>query len=166
LHLNIWLLPESLKFTKHTRKDYLERQQQRDQQPLIHPQQQHQELAELPASRQSALEQQQPQRQPSDEKATKITTFDNKLTEMPQQTEQEEEEEEEEKLKQRIEELQRENKYLREVTATQGQQPQQDKQHEETFAALGQLQLGDFRMRIKVTVNVRTKSIELMELAW
>jgi hypothetical protein len=122
-------------------------------------------LAELPASRQPVLEQQQlQQQQPSDEKATKITTFDNKLTEMPQQTE--EEEEEEEKLKQRIEELQRENKYLREVTATKGQQPQQEKQHEETFAALGQLQLGDFRMRIKVTVNVKTKSIELMELAW
>jgi hypothetical protein len=160
------LLPDSLKFTKHTRKDYLKRQQQQDQQPLIQPQQQHQELADLPTSKQPVLEQQQlQQQQPSDKKATKITTFDNKLTEMPQQTE-EEEEEEEEKLKQRIEELQRENKYLREVTATKGQQPQQEKQHEETFAALGQLQLGDFRMRIKVTVNVKTKSIELMELAW
>jgi hypothetical protein len=35
------LLPESLKFTKHARKDYLERKQQRDQQQLMQPQQQH-----------------------------------------------------------------------------------------------------------------------------
>jgi hypothetical protein len=28
------MLPDSLKFTKHTRKDYLERKQQRDQQPI------------------------------------------------------------------------------------------------------------------------------------
>jgi hypothetical protein len=60
------LLPDSLKFTKHTRKDYLERKQQRDQQPLIQPQQQHEELAELPTSRQPILEQQQPQRQLSE----------------------------------------------------------------------------------------------------
>jgi hypothetical protein len=141
------LLPESLKFTNHARKDYLERKQQRDQQQqLMQPQQQHSELIELPASRQPALEQQQLQ-QPSDEKATKITTSDNELAELPQQT-QKEEEEEEEKLKQRIEELQRENKYLREITATQGQQLQQ--QEEETFTALGQLQLRNFLMPIKV----------------
>src|SRR6266508_2580526 len=34
------LLPESLKFTKHTRKDYLELQQKRDQQSLQQQQQQ------------------------------------------------------------------------------------------------------------------------------
>jgi hypothetical protein len=74
------LLPDSLKFTKHTRKDYLERKQQRDKQPVVQPQQQ---LAELPTSRQPVLEQ---QHQPLDEKAVEVTTFDNKLAEMPQQT--------------------------------------------------------------------------------
>jgi hypothetical protein len=157
------LLPESLKFTKHTRKDYLKRKQQRDQQPLIQPQSQLQELVELPASRQPVLEQQQLQ-QSSDGKATEVTTLDNKLAGVPQQTQKQEEEQL--KLKQRIEELERENRYLREITGTQEQQQQLQQQHEETFAALGQLQLGDFRMRIKVTVNVSTKSIELMELAW
>ena len=48
--------------------------------------------------------------------------------------------EEEEKLKQRIEELLGENRYLREVTATQGQQLQQQQQQQDTFTALGQLQ--------------------------
>ena len=70
------LLPEYLKSTKHTRKDYLELQQQRDQQSL---QQHHQELAELRAAsvtRNPALEQ-----QPSDKEkiTTKVTTsYDNK----------------------------------------------------------------------------------------
>src|ERR1051325_1326390 len=52
------MLPEYLKSTKHTRKDYLELQQQRDQQSL---QQHQQELAELRAAsltRNPALEQQ------------------------------------------------------------------------------------------------------------
>jgi cell division septum initiation protein DivIVA len=69
------------------------------------------------------------------------------LAELPQQTQGKKEEEE--KLKQRIEELQRENKYLREITATQGQQLQQ--QEEETFTALGQLQLRNFLVPIKDT---------------
>jgi hypothetical protein len=70
------LLPEYLKSTKHTRKDYLELQQQRDQQSL---QQHQQELAELRAAsltRNPALEQ-----QPSDKEkiTTKVTTsYDNK----------------------------------------------------------------------------------------
>jgi hypothetical protein len=78
------MLPDSLKFTKHTRKDYLERKQQRDQQPIMQQQQQQQqqhELAEIPASRQPILEQQHQLQQPSDEKATKVTAFDNKLAE-------------------------------------------------------------------------------------
>ena len=46
------MLPETLKLTKHTRKDYLKRQLQRDQQPLQQqpPQQQQKELVELPTS--------------------------------------------------------------------------------------------------------------------
>ena len=43
------LLPETLKLTKHTRKDYLKRQIQRDQQPLQQQQQQQKELVELPS---------------------------------------------------------------------------------------------------------------------
>ena len=46
-----WLrkqLPETLKLTKHTRKDYLKLQQQRDQQPLHQqPEQRQKELVEL-----------------------------------------------------------------------------------------------------------------------
>jgi hypothetical protein len=80
-------------------------------------------VVEMPSSRQPVLEQQQQQQQPSNEKATKITTFDNKLAEMPHQTHKEEQEKE--KLKQIIEELQSQNKHLREATTTQGQQLQQ-----------------------------------------
>ena len=153
------LLPESLKFTKHTRKDYLEREQQRDQESLIQPQEQHQELVELPESTQPELEQQQP----SDGKPREVTTFDNKLVEMLQK-------EEENKLKQRIEELQTENEYLREVNAIQAQQQQeqqhQQKQEEETFTAIGQLNLGKYHMQIRVMVNVKTKSIDFMDLDW
>jgi TolA-binding protein len=130
------LLPESLKFTKHTRKDYLERQQQLDQQPLMKPPQ---------------------QLQPSDGKATEVTGFGNKLPEMPQQ-----EQKEKEELRQRIEELQRENRYLRRTTAIHAQQ----QQGEETFTGIGNLELGKFHMRLKVTVNVRTKSIEFIDIAW
>jgi hypothetical protein len=134
-----WLrkvLPESLKFTKHTRKDYLERRQQQEQQTLLQPQQQHQEL---PASRQPVLQQQQ--QGSSSEKAIKTTTFDNKLAEMPHQIQKEEKEE---KLKQRIEELQIE---------------------EDTFTALGLLHYRNNATSIRVTVNVKTKSIEHMEVA-
>ena len=93
------LLPETLKLTKHTRKDYLKRQIQRDQQPLQQQQQQQKELVELPSlsSRHSVSE----------------------------------------------------------------QQPQE----EETFTALGYLQLYGNDVPIKVTVNVKTKSIEAMEIA-
>ena len=97
------LLPETLKLTKHTRKDYLKLQHQRDQQPLQQqqPQQQQKELVELPtslSSRHPAVEQQQPQ-------------------------------------------------------------------DEETFTALGYLKLFDNDAPIKVTVNVKTRSIEAMEIA-
>jgi hypothetical protein len=126
----------------------------------MQPQQQHPALVELPASRQPVLEEQQ-QQEPLNEKATKVTTFDNKLAEIPQQTQKEEEE----KLKQRIEELQRENKILREVTPTQGQQLQQQ-QEEERFTALVWLHHGINYVPIKVTVNVKTKSIEFMEVAY
>jgi len=78
------MLPETLKLTKHTRKDYLKRQLQRDQQSLQQqqPQQQQKELVESPtlsASLHSAIEQRQ---QPSDNEGktaaatTKVTTYD------------------------------------------------------------------------------------------
>jgi len=94
------LLPETLKLTKHTRKDYLKRQQQRDQQPSHQQtQQQQRELIELPTS-------------------------------------------------------------LSSRHSVSEQQPQD----EETFAALGYL-LFYKDAPIKVTVNVKTKSIEAMEIA-
>jgi hypothetical protein len=93
------LLPGYLKSTKHTRKDYLEIQHQRDQQPL---QQQQKELVELPTSLSS-----------------------------------------------------------RHSVSEQQPQPQE----EETFTALGYLKLYGNDVPIKVTVNVKTKSIEAMEIA-
>src|ERR1051326_4548580 len=67
------MLPKNLKLSKHTRKDYLKRQLQRDQQPLQQqPQQQQRELVELPtsssSSRHPAVEQRQ---QPSDNEEKK-----------------------------------------------------------------------------------------------
>jgi hypothetical protein len=94
------MLPKNLKLSKHTRKDYLKLQQQRDQQPLHQQtQQQQRELVELPTS-------------------------------------------------------------LSSRHSVSEQQPQD----EETFAALGYL-LFYKDAPIKVTVNVKTKSIEAMEIA-
>jgi hypothetical protein len=165
------LLPETLKLTKHTRKDYLKLQQQRDQQLLQQqPQRQQQELVDLPmsSSRHPALEQRQ---QPSDDEektaaTTKVTTYDgdNSIAVISQFTQKENEGFVEEpdgknriiiKLNEKIEELQQEITYLRE------QQPQE----EEKFKALGYLQLFDNDVPVKVTVNVKTKSIEGMEIA-
>ena len=84
-----WLrkqLPETLKLTKHIRKDYLKRQLQRDQQPLQQqqPHQQQKELVESPtlsSSLHPVIEQRQ---QPLDNEGktaatttiTKVTTYD------------------------------------------------------------------------------------------
>ena len=168
------MLPENLKLTKHTRKDYLKRQLQRDQQPLYQqPEQRQRELVELPtsssSSRHPAVEQLQ---QPSDNEEktaaiTKVTTYDdnNSKAVIPLLTQKENEglvEESSddknkriEKLNEKIEELQEQNRYLRE---------QQQKQQEEKFTALGYLQVLDNDVPIKVTVNVKTKSIEWMEV--
>ena len=153
------MLPENLKLTKHTRKDYLKRQLQRDQQPLY----------QQPEQRQRELEQRQ---QPSDNEEktaaiTKVTTYDdnNSKAVIPLLTQKENEglvEESSddknkiiEKQNEKIEELQQEITYLHE---------QQQKQQEETFTALGYLQLLDNDVQIKVTVNVKAKSIEWMEV--
>ena len=145
------MLPENLKLTKHTRKDYLKRQLQRDQQPLHQqPEQRQRELVELPtsssSSRHSAVEQRQ---QPSDNEEktaaiTKVTTYDdnNSKAVIPLLTQKENEglvEESSddknkiiEKLNEKIEELQQEITYLHE---------QQQKQQEEKFTAVGYLEL-------------------------
>jgi hypothetical protein len=146
-----WLrkqLPETLKLTKHTRKDYLKRQLQRDQQPLQQqqPHQQQKELVESPtlsSSLHPAIEQRQ---QPLDNEGktaatttiTKVTTYDDdddnhSIAVIPLLTQKENEGLVEkssddknkiiEKLNERIEELQKENTYLREQ--------QQQKQHVE-----------------------------------
>jgi len=172
------LLPQTLKLTKHTRKDYLKLQLQRDQHPLQQrPQQQHKELLELPtlsSSRHTAVEQWQ---QPSDngkkiEAITKVPTYDdNSIAVIPQLAQKENEglvEESDdknkiiEKLNEKIEELQEEIRYLLNGSSAQRQQHQQE---EEAFTALGYLQLFDNDVPIKVTVNVKTKSIEAMEIA-
>ena len=171
------MLPKNLKLTKHTRKDYLKRQLQRDQQPLQQqqPQQQQKELVESPtlsSSRHPAIEQRQ---QPSDNEGktaaatTKVTTYDDddnhSIAVIPLLTKKENEglvEESSddknkkiEKLNEKIEELQQENTYLRE---------QQQKQQEEKFTAVGYLEIQNNDVPIKVTVNVKTKSIEWMEV--
>jgi hypothetical protein len=153
-----WLrkqLPETLKLTKHTRKDYLKRQLQRDQQ---------------------SLQQQQPQQQPSDNEGktaaattTKVTTYDDDnhskavisvLTKKENEGLVEESSDDKnktiEKLHERIEELQKEITYLHE---------QQQKQQEEKFTAVGYLEIQNNDIPIKVTVNVKTNSIEWMEIA-
>jgi len=177
------LLPETLKLTKHTRKDYLKLQQLRDQQPLHQqqPQQQQRELVESPptssssssSSRHPAVEQRQ---QPSDNEektgaaTTKGTTYDDEdnhsIPVIPLLTQKENEGLVEkssddknkiiEKLNEKIEELQQEITYLHE---------QQQKQQVEKFTAVGNLELQKNDLPVKVTVNVKTKSIEWMEIA-
>jgi hypothetical protein len=178
-----WLrkqLPETLKLTKHTRKDYLKRQLQRDQQPLQQqqPQQQQKELVESPtlsSSLHPAIEQRQ---QPLDNEGktavattiTKVTTYDDdnhSIAVIPLLTKKENEglvEESSddknkgvEKLYERIEELQEQVRYLREQ--------QQQKQQEEKFTAVGYLEIQNNDIPVKVIVNVKTKSIEWMEIA-
>jgi hypothetical protein len=127
------MLPENLKLSKHTRKDYLKLQQLRDQQPLQQqqPQQQQRELVELPTSLSSlhpAIEQRQ---QPSDNEGktaatttTKVTTYDDNhnIPVIPLLTQNENEglvqessddkNKKIEKLNEKIEELQQEITYL------------------------------------------------------
>ena len=158
------LLPEYLKSTKHTRKDYLELQQQRDQQAL---QQHHQESVEIRAAsvtRNPALEQ-----QPSDKEkiTTKVTTsYDNKNlvavkpnTQNEQTTISEDKDTTIKNLEKKIGQLQEEIKYLRDGSSAQRQQQQQQ---EETFTAIGCLELQNNDVPIRVTVNVKTKTIGCM----
>lgn len=166
------MLPEYLKSTKHTRKDYLELQQQRDQQSL---QQHQQELAELRAAsltRNPALEQ-----QPSDKEkiTTKVTTsYDNKNSvAVKPNTQNEQTVISEDKvttiknLEKKIGQLQEEIKYVRDGSYAQRQrQQQQQQQQEETFSAIGYLELQNNDVPIRVTVNVKTKTIECMEIAY
>jgi len=176
-----WLrkqLPETLKLTKHTRKDYLKRQLQRDQQSLQQQQsqQQQKELVESPtlsASLHPAIERQQPldnEGKPA-VVTTKVTTYDDDnhnhskaviplLTKKENEGLVEESSDDKnkkiEKLNEKIEELQQEIRDLRE---------QQQKQQEEKFTAVGYLEIQNNDIPIKVTVNVKTNSIEWMEIA-
>ena len=156
------LLPESLKSTKHTRKDYLELQQKRDQQSLQQQQKQN-EPVQLSTSRPSVSA-----HQPSDEKTTSTASHDNKAVAIAPQSQNKEiglsEELDKhkatiEKLKQRIDELEKENRHLRE---TAGQHQDQQQQQEERFTARGFLQIKNNDVPVKVTVNVKTKIIEHM----
>src|ERR1051326_2930643 len=174
------MLPKNLKLSKHTRKDYLKRQQQRDQQPLQQqPQQQQRELVESPTSlssrhsRHPAVEQRQ---QPSDNEEkteaaiTKVTTYDDEdnhsIPVTPLLTQKENEGLVEkssddknkiiEKLYEKIEELQQEITYLHE---------QQQTQQVEKFTAVGNLEIQNNDIPVKVSVNVKTKSIEWMRIA-
>ena len=151
------LLPEFLKYPKHTRKDYLELQQKRDQQSLQLQQQQN-ELVQLSTPGQSVSAQQL-----SDGKTTNTASYDNKAVAIAPQTQNKEvglsEELDKhkaiiERLKQRIEELEKENRRLRE---TDGRRQQQE---EEIFTASGILQIKNNELPVKVTVNVKTKTIE------
>jgi hypothetical protein len=63
-------------------------------------------------------------------------------------------------LETKIKELQVEIWYLRDGPAAQRRQPQE----EETFTALGYIQLSGNDVPIKVTINIKTKSIEGMEI--
>jgi hypothetical protein len=61
--------------------------------------------------------------------------------------------------------LQKENRHLRELVAAKGQRLQQQQEKEETFIAIGILKERNNVIPIRVTVNVRAKSIEFMEVA-
>jgi hypothetical protein len=69
-----------------------------------------------------------------------------------------------EKLQRRIQNLQTENGYLHETTAIQGQQQQQ--QEGDTFTALGRLEHLTNCVPVRVTVNLKTKTIESMGIAY
>jgi hypothetical protein len=160
------LLPGYLKSTKHTRKDYLKLQQHRDQQPL--QQQQQQELVDLSSlsARHSISEQQQ---QDEQQIATTVTTcgnINNNVAVIPKtQNEQiavlKDKDTIIKNLETKIEELQEEIRYLRDGSAQQ----QQQQQEEETFTAIGYIQLSGNDVPIKVTINIKTKSIEDMKIA-
>jgi len=136
-------------------------EQRQQQQPL----QQQQELVGLPSSstRHPAL------KQPSDdddEQTASVTTYDNdNVLAVKPQTQNKEMAVLEDKdsiiknLETKIEELQVEIRYLHDGPAAQQQQ------EEETFTALGYIQLSSNDVPIKVTVNVKTKSIEDMKIA-
>jgi predicted nuclease with TOPRIM domain len=108
--------------------------------------------------------------QPSDEKTTSTASHDNKAVAIAPQTQNKEEiglaEELDkhkatiEKLKQRIEELEKENRHLRESAGQHHHQQLQ--QQEESFTARGILQIKNNDLPVKVTVNVKTKTIEHM----
>jgi hypothetical protein len=69
------LLPETLKLTKHTRKDYLKQQLQRDQQPLHQqPEQRQRELVELSTSSSSQHPIVEQRQQPSDNEGKTAAT--------------------------------------------------------------------------------------------
>ena len=156
------LLPESLKSTKHTRKDYLELQQKRNQQITT---------TAATAKRTGTI---------FNIKAFCVSTttirwknnctasHDNKAVAIAPQTQNKEiglsEELDKhkatiEKLKQRIDELEKENRHLRE---TAGQHQDQQQQQEERFTAHRILQIKNNDVPVKVTVNVKTKTIEYM----
>ena len=110
--------------------------------------------------------------QPPDEETTSTASYDNKAFRIASQTQKEGGERLPEqvdkhteiiieKLKQKIEELEKENRHLRETASQHSDQQQQ----EEKFTASGILQLKNNAVPIKVTVNVKTKTIEHMELA-
>ena len=106
--------------------------------------------------------------QPSDGKTTSTAFHDNKAVAIAPQSQNKEiglsEELDKhkatiEKLNQRIDELEKENRHLRE---TAGQHQDQQQQQEERFTARGFLQIKNNDVPVKVTVNVKTKTIEHM----
>ena len=122
-----------------------------------------------PASvtRNPALEQ-----QPSDKEkiTTKVTTsYDNKnLVVVKPNTQNEQTAISEDKvttiknLEKKIGQLQEEIKYVRDGSSAQRQR-QQQQQQEETFSAIGCLELQNNDVPIRVTVNVKTKTIGCMD---
>jgi hypothetical protein len=139
-------------------EDYLELQQQRRRQELA-------ELTSSSSTRHPTLEQQQPSDY-DDKQTARATTYDNNnvVVAVKPQTQNEQTAVSEHKdtiienMEKKIEQLQEEIKYLRPGSAAQHQQ------EEETFTALGCLELQNNDVPIKVTVNVKTKTIEFMEI--
>jgi hypothetical protein len=132
------LLPETLKFMKHMRKDYVQKQDQRDQ--SIHLQQSHQqESVELPTSGQLAL---------ASAKSIEASTIGSHnsviLHTEGEQVALEDKDTTIKNLKKVIKELE---------------------DHTKSFTAVGTFRYWNHDILLKITVNVKAKSIGAIEIA-
>ena len=130
------LLPEALKFTKHMRKDYVQKQDRRDQ-PIYLQQSHQQESVELPSSGQLALTSGKSLELPT----TGIHNSEVLHTEGDEQVAFEDKDTIIKNLKKTIKDL------------------------TDSFTAVGNFRYGNQDLLLKITVNVKARSIGTIEIA-